>query len=191
MTDVAEAPGPLTPEQQQELSDARDRAKPVMRAARWARFNAWSMGIFAALTIIFGLFSFTAIVLGVGLAVVTWNEYRGGRMLMGFDPAAPRLLGRNQLGLMALIMAYALWSIYRARTHPDADLAQMDQILGGDTSGLVASLTTILYLAVMAATGLCQGFMARYYFKRGPMVEAYVRDTPAWVVDLQRATALD
>ncbi len=189
--DVVEAPGPLTPEQRQELADAKDRAKPLMGAARWAAFNAWSIGIFAALTIIFGLFSFTAIALGVGLAVVTWNEFRGRRLLVSFDPAGPRLLGRNQLGLMALVVVYALWSIYRVRTHPDADLAQMDQILGGDTSGLVASLTTILYLAVIAATGLGQGFMARYYFKRGPMVEAYVRDTPDWVLDLQRAAALD
>jgi hypothetical protein len=184
-------PGPLSPEQQAELADAKERAKPLLGAARTATYNIWSMGIFAAFTIVFGLFSFTAMALGIGLAAVTWNEYRGRRLLRLFDPEGPRLLGRNQLGLMAIIVVYALWSIYQTRAHPDAELVQMDQILGGDTSGLVASLTTIVYLAVIVATGFFQGLMARYYFKRGPMVETYVRDTPEWVIELQRAAALD
>ncbi len=184
-------PGPLTAEQEQELADARERARSFMGAARAATFNVWSIGIFAALTLLFGVFSLTALILGLGLAAVTWTEYRGRRMLRSFDPEGPRLLGRNQIGLMVLIVAYALWSMYQTRTHPDPELAQMDQILGGDTSGLIASLTTIVYIGVIAATGLFQGLMARYYFKRIPMVEAYVRETPAWVLDLQRAAHLD
>jgi hypothetical protein len=183
--------GPLTDEQQQALADAKERARSFMGAARVASFNVWSIGIFAALTILFGIFSLTALVLGIGLAVVTWNEYRGRARLRSFDPEGPRLLGRNQLGLMALIVVYALWSMFQARAHPDPELAQMDQILGGDTSGLVASLTTIVYIAVIAATGIFQGLMARYYFKRIPMVEDYVRDTESWVLDLQRAADLD
>jgi len=182
--------GPLSTEQQEQLSDAKERARSFMGAARAATFNVWSIGIFAALTLLFGIFSLTGFLLGVGLAVVTWNEYRGRALLRSFDPAGLRLLGRNQLGLMVLIVLYALWSIYQARTHPDPGLTQMDQILGGDTSGLVASLTTIVYVGVIAITGIFQGMMARYYFKRIPMVEAYVRETPDWVLDLQRTADL-
>lgn len=185
------APAPLTPEQQGELDEARERARGFMKAARAATFNIWTIGAFAAITLLFGIFSLTALILGVGMAVVTWNEYRGRALLRRFDPAGPRLLGRNQLGLMALIVAYAVWSMIQTRAHPDPELAQMDQILGGDTSGLVAQLTMLVYVGVIAVTGVFQGLMARYYFARIPMVETYLRDTPEWVLDLQRAAALD
>lgn len=181
----------LTPEQQRELEDARARARGFMKAARTATFNIWTLGTFAALTLLFGLFSLTALVLGVGLAVVTWNEVRGRALVRRIDPTGPRLLGRNQLGLMALIVAYAVWSMVQTRAHPDPELAQMDQILGGDTSGLVAQLTMLVYGGVIVVTGVFQGLLARYYFKRIEMVEAYLRDTPDWVVELQRAAALD
>ena len=181
----------LTPEQRKELADAKDRSRAFMGAARTATFNIWTIGSFAAITILFGLFSLTAMVLGVGMAVVTWNEYRGRAMVRRFDREGPRLLGRNQLGLMVLIIAYALWSMYQTTSHPDPELAQLDQILGSDTSSLVAELTIYVYVAVIALTGLFQGLLARYYFKRIALVDAYVRDTPPWVLDMQRAASLD
>jgi len=181
----------LTPEQRQELANAKARSHAFMGAARTATFNIWTVGAFAAVTILFGLFSLTALVLGIGMAVVTWNEYRGRAMVRRFDPAGPLLLGRNQLGLMGLIIVYALWSMYQTTANPDPELAQMDAILGGDTAGLVAELTAYVYIGVIVLTGIFQGLLARYYFRRIAMVEAYVRDTPAWVVDMQRAASLD
>ncbi|HKJ03146.1 MAG TPA: hypothetical protein VJ997_11845 [Longimicrobiales bacterium] len=181
----------LTPEQRRELADAKERSRAFMGAVRTATFNIWTIGSFAAITILFGLFSLTALVLGIGMAVVTWNEYRGRAMVRRFEPEGPRLLGRNQLGLMVLIIAYALWSMYQTTANPDPELAQMDQILGGDTAGLVAELTIYVYVGVIAVTGVFQGMVARYYFKRIAMLEAYVRDTPAWVLDMQRAASLD
>ena len=181
----------FSPEQRQALADAKERYRGCMKAARTATFNIWSIGSFAGITILFGFFSLTAMLLGIGMAVVTWNEYRGRALLRRFDPAGPLLLGRNQLGLMALIVVYALWSMYRAHTNPDPGLAQMDEIMGGDVTGLVADLTVLVYLAVIAITGIFQGLLARFYFKRIGMVEAYLRDTPEWVLDMQKAAALD
>jgi hypothetical protein len=181
----------LTPEQRAELAEAKLRAQSLAGATRVATFNIWTLGVFGAITILFGFFSLTALVLGVGMAVVTWTEYRGRALLRSFDPAGPRLLGRNQLGLMGLIIVYALWSMYRTTAHPDAELAQMDAILGSGTADLVAQLTVYVYLAVIGLTGLLQGLLARYYFRRIDMVKAYLKDTPAWVVELQRAASLD
>lgn len=181
----------LSTEQRLALAEAKERAGNFMGAARTATFNIWSIGSFAAITILFGLFSLTALVLGIGMAVVTWTEYKGRALVRRFDPAGPLLLGRNQLVLMALIIVYALWSMYQTTAHPDAELAQMDEILGGDTAGLVTQLTIFVYVGVIAVTGLFQGLLARYYFARIAMVEAYVRDTPAWVLDMQRAASLD
>lgn len=181
----------LSPEQRQGLADAKERSRAFMGAVRTATFNIWTIGAFAAITILFGLFSLPALLLGIGMAVVTWNEYRGRAMVRRFDPAGPLLLGRNQLGLMGLIILYALWSMYRATNHPDPGLVQLDAVMGGDVSGLVADLTILIYLAVIALTALFQGLLARYYFRRIEMVEAYVRDTPEWVLEMQRAAVLD
>jgi hypothetical protein len=46
----------------------------------------------------------------------------------------------------------------------------------------------VLYGSVIALSALFQGANALYYFSRRKYVEAYVRDTPVWVVDLERAT---
>ncbi len=96
--------GPLTPEQQQELADAGQRANALTRAGKIAAFNGWTIGAFAAITLVFGLASPVALVLGIGMAVVARNEFRGRALLRGFDSAGPMLLARNQLGFMALII---------------------------------------------------------------------------------------
>ena len=49
----------------------------------------------------------------------------------------------------------------------------------------------MLYAAVIALTGIFQGLTARYYFVRVWMLRDYVRDTPPWVLDLQRATMME
>ncbi|MDT8368517.1 MAG: hypothetical protein RQ745_04880 [Longimicrobiales bacterium] len=185
------ASDPLSPEDREELEEAGERARRFLKAGRVATFNVWTLGAFAGITLLFGLFSPEALVLGMGMGVVTWNEHRGRTLLRDIDPEGPRALGRNQLGLMALIVTYALWSLWQARTHPDPGLARMDELMGGDTAGLVAELTTAVYLGVTALTILFQGLLARYYFARAPMVETYLRETPEWVVQLQRSASLE
>jgi hypothetical protein len=125
------------------------------------------------------------------MAVVARNEFRGRTMLRRFEPAGGRLLGRNQLGLMTLIVAYCLWSIYRLGTVPPDPEMQQLQELAGIGADFVSRLSVILYASVIAATVVFQGLNARYYFRRVGMVERYLADTPPWVVDVQRSVALD
>ena len=103
----------LTPELQQELLDAKERAGSFLGAAKVAAFNGWSVGFFAVVSILFGLFSLTSFLVGVGLAFVARNEFIGRARLRSLDQSGLELLWRNQLGFMALIIAYCLWSIYR------------------------------------------------------------------------------
>jgi hypothetical protein len=184
------APPPLTPEQQNALEQAGDRARAFTGAAKVAAFNGWSVGIFAAVTLLFGLFDLTALVVGVGMAVVARNEFKGRAGILRTDPTGPGLLWKNQLGFMGLIIAYCLWSIYRIVAHPDplmAELtAEVTQLLGEDAEELVRSLSLTVYQAVIAGTVLFQGLNALYYFRRVAMIEGYLRDTPDWVSELQR-----
>ena len=48
----------------------------------------------------------------VALVVVAWNEFRGRRRLLDFDPAGATILGWNQLGLLVMISIYCLWALY-------------------------------------------------------------------------------
>lgn len=182
------APPPLTPGQRRELEEGKRRARGVTRAVRLAGFNVWTLGALAALTLLLGVGSLPAFLLGLGMGAVAWNEHRGRERLRRMDPSGARLLAAGQLGLMVLVVAYALWSLARARAHPDPALAQVDEILGGDTQGLVRELTTVLYLAVIGVTVIAQGLLARFYLARGAMVERYLRETPDWAVELLRVT---
>ena len=100
---------PLTAEHRRELSAARDRAKTIRKAARVAAFNGWTSAIVAAFSAPFSLFSPVGLALTVGIALVAFNEFRGRKRLLNFDPSGATLLGWNQLGLLAMIVAYCLW----------------------------------------------------------------------------------
>ena len=185
-----DADSPLTPEQQAELRDATERAGSFLGAARVAALNGWTVGFFAALSILFGLFSLTSFVVGLGLAVVARNEFSGRGRLRSFDPSGPELLWRNQLGFMALIIAYCAWSVFRTVAVPDPEMAELTELLGAGTGDLVRDLTLTVYAAVIVATAIFQGLNARYYFVRVARLRDYLRDTPQWVLDLQRSTVL-
>ena len=45
--------GPLSPDQQEQLALANRRAKKVLGAAKVATFNGWSIGLFAAISLLF------------------------------------------------------------------------------------------------------------------------------------------
>jgi hypothetical protein len=180
----------LSPEQKEALEDARKRAAGFLGAAKVAAFNGWTLGVFAALTIPFAIHSFSALFLGVGMAVVARNEFKGRGMLRRIDPAGAHLLGRNQVGLMCLVIAYCLWSMYGAYAHPDLQIQQQLDLVGVPP-GTVRSLTVIVYLGLIGTTVIFQGLNARYYFVRVKRVEAYLRRTPEWIVELQRTVTLD
>ena len=184
------APQPLTPEQRQTLEQAGERAKAFTGAAKVAAFNGWSIGFFAAVTVLFGIFSLTALVLGVGMGVVARNEFKGRARTLAPDPAGPELLWRNQVGFMALIIVYCLWSLYLTTARPDPQMAELTELFGGNLDEVVRSLTITVYVAVIALTALFQGLNARYYFRRIAMIEEYLSETPDWVLELQESARL-
>ena len=181
----------MTPELQAELRDANESASSFLGAAKVAAFNGWSIGFFAVVSILFGLSSLTSFVIGVGLAVVARNEFVGRKRLRSIDPSGLELLWRNQVGFMALIMVYCLWSIYRAVALPGALMTMLTELLGPSAGELVQSLIVTTYVAVIVGTGIFQGLNARYYFVRVARIRDYVRRTPQWVLDLQRSAVTE
>ena len=180
--------GPLSPEQRDQLVSVNERAAKVLGAAKVATFNGWTIGSFAAVTLAFGLLSLTAFLMGLGMGLVAWNEFRGRRLLRHFDPQGPQLLGKNQLGFMTLLVAYCVWSIYRTLTGPVPTLEGLEEMFGS-VADLVTRLTVAVYGGVAVISLLVQGLNARYYFARAKPLQEYLAETPTWIVELQRSTA--
>ncbi|MHC4766382.1 MAG: hypothetical protein ACYTF2_14895 [Planctomycetota bacterium] len=83
----------LTNEQLVAITQARRQGRKISRAATVAAVSGWTLAVFAFLTLLFGLFSLTSLLLGVGLGIVAYIELRGSRELRRFDETAPRRLG--------------------------------------------------------------------------------------------------
>ncbi len=188
--------GPLSREHHQELALANSRAKKVRRAAGVAAFNGWSIGIVAALSVPFALFSISGFLVTLGLAIIAANEFRGRRGLLRFDPAATALLGWNQIGLISLIVLYCVWMLFSNLTGagPFASELQANPELASalgsmeEFDHLFKGIVIAVYGSVIVISVLFQGFNAYYYFTRREHVEAYLRATPDWVLELQRST---
>lgn len=179
----------LTPEQLAALRDARERAKGILSAAKVAGFNGWTIGIFAGLTVVFGLTSPLLLALGVGMGVVARNELRGRSLLRALDARGPRLLARNQVGFMALVVAYCVWSLVRTYTHPDPQWAELQELAGFE-AGFIQELVAAGYGAAVLLTVLFVGLNARYYARRIAMLDTYLAETPPWVLELQRSASV-
>lgn len=186
---MGNAASPLTPEQQRELRDAKERASSFFGAARVAAFNGWTVGFCAVVSLLVGILFFSpmGVLVGFGLAVVARNEFAGRRRIRAFDPSGLDLLWRNQLSFMLIICVYCAWSIYSQIAHPDPQVAEMTELLGEGFDDLVQWLTFALYGGMIVGTAICQGLNALYYFVRAKRIREYLRDTPEWVLDVQRS----
>lgn len=177
-----------------EVSAANQRAGKIRKAAAVAKFNGWMIGIFAVLSLPFAFFSLPGFFIAVVLAVVAYNEFKGGKRLLGFDRAAPTFLGWNQVGFLASIVLYCLWMLGMGLTSEgpfSAEMKAKPELQAVFDSP--AELDQVYRLLVMAVYGtvivvsiVFQGLNALYYFSRRKHVDAYLNDTPDWVLDLQR-----
>jgi hypothetical protein len=191
---VADAMSPLSPAQVVEYQTALQRCKKVRRAIFVAGTDAWLTAIFAVLTLLGSFLSPTGILLGLALGYIAFNSFRGLNRLKRFDLSGPKLLALNQLTLIAILTVYALYSIWAAR-NGDTDLNQAlaaePGLAGsaGDIKQLSWFLTLAVYGTLIFATVVAQGSAALYYFSRRKHLEAYVAQTPSWIIDLQKAQA--
>lgn len=178
---------PLSPEQRAALALATGRSKKILAAGKVATLNGWTLGVIGGVSILFGFFSLTGFIVGVFLVIIARNEFRGRALIRRLDPRGAMLLAKNQLGLIVIIIAYSLWSIYSAIANVSSETTQLLE-LAGFPSGLVTDLTVMVYGVVIVLTVLVQGLNARYYFLRIQQLKDYVDQTPAWIVDMQRMT---
>ena len=194
-------PSLLSAEQQQQIAAARRRARKVRRAAGVATFDAWTTSVFAgfsllfaAVSLAFGDFSWLALLVGSGMAVVAYNSFGGARRLRHYDIRAPRRLALNQMLFAAIIIAYCLWRIVAVTTgpglleqHPELADPQVQAMLTSTYGIDLTILALVIYGAVICGTILAQGGAALYYFTRTRHVRTFREQTPPWVLEVLAA----
>lgn len=181
-----------SPQHLEQIAAARKRGKAIQRCASIATGSAWTIALFGALTVVTSLFSPIGLILGVGMCVLSHFEFRGAREIKRLNPIAPKHLARNQVILGLLVMLYSAGTLWSSLTHP----SELQEALGNEAqvSSLVGSITQFermgyiaLYSTMIAAAILGCGGTALYYARQQKNIEAYVRETPSWIIELQRA----
>lgn len=185
---------PPGPEHLQQLALARERGRKIRRAFLTASISAWTLGVFAVLTFLVGLLSMSAVGtgLGMGMCIVTWFEFQGAFGLKRLDPDAPQRLAINQVVLGAMLFAYGAYSLFTIGDPTASIKAQIGSSpeLDGymsEISQMATIIYVIVYITVMAVAVLGPGLTAVYYYTRRKYIEQYVKETPSWILELQRA----
>ena len=181
-----------------QLALAKLRAKKVRKACSVATVNGCILVVFsgfslllALIGVMFGEFDIIGLGMGAGLALLAWNEFRGRAMLRRFELYGCHVLGWNQLSLMAMVIVYAAWMLAGALWGPgpyDEAIASESMLAGplGSINDLYRMISMAIYGGLIAGTLIFQGLNSLYYFTRRKHVEAYLSETPRWVVELQR-----
>jgi hypothetical protein len=184
----------FTPEHLAEISAAKQKFKKVARAIGVAKFDAWSVAIFGGLTFIVGLgtFSIVGTLLGAGMSYVAYAEFTEAAKLRKLDLDAPKKLAINQVVLGSLLMAYAIYSLLTSHIDMSqyADLAgagQMGAKMADDLNQMTVLAYRLVYFSLIAIAIFAQGGTALFYLSRRKHLRGYLEQTPAWIVEMQRA----
>ncbi len=186
---VPPPPPALLPEHREQLADAARLRRPLDRAARVATVSAWSLAVFAALSLPFAFFSLKGLAVAAGLIYVAVGEFRGRAALRRVDPRAPVLLARNQAALAAVLTVYCVWCMVDARTGPSlyeqavADTPELAAVLE-PMQDSIRDITFYAYGLILAVGLVVQALVIRYYLSRRRPLDAYLQNTPEWVRDL-------
>ncbi len=185
------AAGPLSSAQLGEIDAARKRSRSIRRGVTFSRFNAWTLGFFAFVSLV---------LVGVGLPrvgaaaavcavliAVTAVEFVQGTRLKRFEPGAARLIAWNQMALGLALGAYCGWKVW-ALMHGQRVIStpELAELMGDEGVALAQQMMVWGYVAVGGIVLGYQVLVGLWYLRLEGKVASYRRETPAWVVEVLR-----
>jgi hypothetical protein len=188
--------GPLSRSDEDVLIQGIQRAKMIDAAGRLAFVNFLLCAGFACLSLLYtvyysltaGQFNLTGLVMSLGIATVAVIELRGKILLGRLNTQAPVLLGWNQFGFMCLLVGYGIWALYCGFTGPN--LATETGLFTADYHDVAGPLylvvISIMFGSLIVLSLVFQGMNSVYYFGRRKPMQAFLDETPQWVLDFIR-----
>jgi hypothetical protein len=187
---IAQALPQFSEENLRQLATARTASRKIRRAVSVANFDGWSIAIFGALSIGFGLGDVSSMAIGVLLGAIAFVELRSAAQLKRLKVEATRTLAWNQVAFATLLIVYAVWRLY-ATSRPGAISSQLGlddpQVASmlAPAEDLTRLLMRAIYGGLIAVAVFFQGGLAWYYHTRARMLRKYLADTPPWILTLQ------
>jgi hypothetical protein len=182
-----------TPAHLEQIAAAKRTGGKIRQGVIVARISAWTTLIFAIGTLLTSLTSLVGLVLGIGMAIVSIVEFKGGTALRCLDRAAPRRLMINQIAFGCMLFLYAAICLWTSRNspsllarHPELNDPQLREMLA-PFQDLERTIYTAVYGAMMVAAIIGPGLAAWFYSTRTKHVDRYLRETPKWIIELQQA----
>lgn len=174
-----------------QVAAAKQRRNKVDFAIVVASVSAWSLAVFAGVSWLFALFSLKAALVAAGLSACAFFEFRGVAGLKRMDLRAPARLAWNQFGLAVLIAAYCVWSALSAwyGPNPYAQAVATTPELGDmlePFEDVMRQITVGVYALVLVLSVCIQASTIVYYRSRRKIIAAYLKETPGWIVELDR-----
>ena len=180
-----------SPQHLEQIAAAKKRGRTIQRCASVANLSGWTIAVFGTLTFITSIGSIIGMALGIGMCVLSHFEFKGAKEIRRLDPTAPKRLAMNQLIFGAAILIYSAASLGIALHQPseldrEAKEAQLESMVGS-----IHDMERMVYIGLYSGMGAAAiigcGGTALYYARRKPYIEAYLRETPSWIIELQRA----
>jgi len=182
--------GPLTEEHLLALQQSEARFRKLQGALRYAGFNGSTMLLFGGISILTGIGSWPAMIVGASLLAGGALELHHRNALRRLDPSALPRLAINQLIVGAAAAGYCVFqALFPAPNEIAAELEKAGAGGAIDVQGITQSmqaLATLVYLGMAVVVGFFQLIAAGYYLSKRSHLKRYLAESPAWVHDLQR-----
>ena len=190
-------PSPLTDIQMRMLGTSVQTAKPVRKAAGYAKASGWMTLIAGMVSVLFSLGSIPGMMLGMVLAGIGMRELGLARRLNALDMRAPMQLALNQLALGGALIVYAVWkivtydsanSVLAGSLASDPTIASMPEMAGTlDQLGQIEYLLSIGVSVVLIVCAFAmQGGTAIYYWRKKKKVQSLHTHSPSWILRIHQ-----
>jgi hypothetical protein len=177
-----------TPMHLQQVAAAKVTGSKIRQAVLMARLSAWTTLLFGIGTLLTSVTSLGGLMVGMGMVIVALIEFKSGTAMKCLDIIAPKRLATNQIAFGCLLLSYAAMCLWSGQTSPSllTDDPQLSAMLA-PIRDLEATIHKAVYLAMMIAAVVGPGLLALYYRSRKKHIELYLKQTPKWIIELQRA----